>query len=194
MFRKFLTFVFIISIVTQWKISWGENYNFRHTRWGMTEEEVMATEKNGSTAIEKNKNMIKYKIQILDKNFVLIYLFVQNKLIGSLYKLDEKYLNSEHFIQTYIELKEELMMKYGQPNRETTNWLNDTYRNARNKWGLALSLGHFEYITLWETQNTTIECSLRAENYNVLCLVEYWSVEYSHLSKEINKEDKLDPF
>jgi hypothetical protein len=194
MFRKFLTFVFIISIVTQWKISWGENYNFRYTRWGMTEEEVMATEKNGPMAIEKNKNMIKYKIQILGKNFVLIYLFVQNKLIGSLYKLDEKYLNSEHFIQTYIELKKELMIKYGQPNRETTNWLNDTYRNARNKWGLALSLGHFEYITLWETQNTTIECSLRAENYNVLCLVEYWSVEYSHLSKEINKEDKLDPF
>jgi hypothetical protein len=159
----------------------------------MTAEEVIASEKK-MDPVEKNVNMIKYKTQVLGKNIELVYLFAQNKLIGAFYKLDENYLNSQHFIQTYDEFIEALIEKYGQPNKETTNWLIDTYRNVRNKWGLALSLGHLEYFVLWKTQSTTIECSLREENYNVLCLVEYWSIEYSHLLEEIRKEDKLDPF
>lgn len=193
MFRKLLLFVCIITLFMQWKLSWGENYDFRYTRWGMTAEEVIAAEKK-MDPVEKNVNMIKYKTQVLGKNIELVYLFAQDKLIGAFYKLDENYLNSQHFIQTYDEFIEALIEKYGQPNKETTNWLIDTYRNMRSKWGLALSLGHLEYFVLWKTQSTTIECSLREENYNVLCLVEYWSIEYSHLLEEIRKEDKLDPF
>jgi hypothetical protein len=49
-----------------------------------------------------------------------------------------------------------------------------------------------EYASLWKTQNTAIECSLSEVNYYVLCLVEYWNTEYSRLSKEIKKGDKLD--
>jgi len=193
MFRKLLWFVCLISLGMQCKLSWGENYNFRYTRWGMTEEEVIASEIK-TDPIEKDENSIKYKTQILGKNIELVYLFAQNKLIGSLYKLDENYLNSQHFMQTYFEFKDALMQKYGQPNKETMNWINDTYRNVRNKWGLALSLGHLEYFAFWKTQSTTIECSLRADNFNVLCLVEYWSIEYSHLLEQIKKADKLDPF
>ena len=193
MFKKLLWLVCLISLCMQSKLSWGENYNFRYTRWGMTEEEVIASEIK-TDPIEQIENSITYKTQILGKNVELVYLFTQNKLIGSLYKLDENYLNSQHFIQTYFEFKDALMQKYGLPNKETTNWLNDTYKNVRNKWGLALSLGHLEYFVIWKTQSTTIECSLREENYNVLCLVEYWSIEYSHLLEEIRKEDKLDPF
>jgi len=87
-----------------------------------------------------------------------------------------------------------LTKKYGAPSREITNWLNDTYRNNPKKWGLALSLGHTEYATFWKTQNTTVECSLREENFNILCIVEYLSIEYSHLLEEVGKEDKIDLF
>jgi len=186
----------------QWELGWGENYDFRYTRWGMTKEQVMASEEK-MDPIEKNENMITYKTQIIGKNVVLYYLFAENKLIGALYRLDENYLNSQHFIQTFFEIKDALMKKYGQPSTEVTNWLNDTYRNVRKKWGLALSLGHVEYASLWKTENSTIECSLREEDYNVLCLVGYWNIEYSRLSEEIEKLDKsegikkevkLDPF
>ena len=74
------------------------------------------------------------------------------------------------------------------------NWLNDTYKNELKKWGLALSLGHTEYAASWNTQSTTIKCSLREENYYVLCSVEYRSTDYSDLFEEFNKEVKLDPF
>jgi hypothetical protein len=202
MFRKLLLIVFAMSLLMQSRLVWGDNYDFRHTRWGMTQEEVIGSE-DKMDPVEKTENTIKYKAQILGKNVELLYLFAQNKLIGSSYKLDDNYLNSYHFIGTYNKFKQALIRKYGQPDKDTTNWLNDTYKSDYNKWGLALSLGHTEYAASWNTQNTTIECSLKEENYYVLCLVKYWGTEYSHLSnvfkkddkpEEIKKVDTLDPF
>ena len=99
MFRKLMAIVFIIALFGQAKLSWSENYNFRYTKWGMTADEVIASESK-LDPIEKSENLIKYKTQILGKHVELIYLFAQNKLIGSSYKLDDNYLNSQHFINT----------------------------------------------------------------------------------------------
>jgi hypothetical protein len=159
----------------------------------MTQDEVIGSEVK-MDPVEKTKQLLKFKTQILGKNVELLYLFAQNKLIGSSYKLDDNYLNSQHFIGTYNTFKQALMSKYGRPSEETTNWLNDTYKDDRNKWGLALSLGHTEYNALWKTLNTTIECRLREENYYILCSVEYKSTDYLHLFEEINKEDTIEPF
>jgi predicted porin len=193
MFIKLLTLVFAIGLLTQSELSWGENYDFRLTKWGMTQNDVISAEKK-MDPVERTENMITYKTQISNKNVVLNYLFAQDKLIGALYKLDDNYLNSDHFMQTYLQFKQVVTKKYGPPSREITNWLNDTYRNNRKKWGLALSLGHTEYATIWKTPDTTIECSLREDNLNVQCLMEYWSIEYSHLLEEVKKEGKIDLF
>ncbi len=191
--RKLLIIFFVISLIAPWKLCWGENFDFRHTRWGMTQSDVISSEEK-MDPVERTENMITYKTQISNKNVLLNYLFAQDTLVGAFYKLDDNYLNSDHFIQTYLQFKQVLTKKYGPPSEEFTNWLNDTYRNNRNKWGLALSLGHTEYAAFWKTQNTTIECSLREEDYNVLCIVEYWSIGYSHLLEEGKKEDKIDLF
>ena len=193
MLKKLLLLSFMLSLLMQSQFLWGENYNFRYTSWGMSQEAVIDSEEK-IDPVEKTDNLIKYKTQILGKNVELIYLFAQNKLIGSSYRLDENYIVSQRFIRTYKRFKQALMEKYGQPEKETTSWLNDTYKNDRNKWGLALSLGHIVYAALWNTPNATIECSLRGEDFYILCLVEYKSKDFSHLFDEINKEDKLDPF
>ena len=193
MFMKFLTFVFAMGLLSQAGLSWGENYDFRLLRWGMIQKDVIAAEEK-MEPVERSENMITYKAQILNRNVLLHYLFVQDKLVGAIYKLDDNYLSSSHFIKTYNQFKQEVAKKYGQPSRSITNWLNDTYKNNRKKWGLALSLGHTEYVTLWKTQNTNIECSLREQNFNVLCLLEYWSIEHSHLLKEDKKEVKINLF
>ena len=183
---------FIITLSVQAKLSWGENYTFRFTSWGMTSEEVIASESK-LDPIEKSENFIKYKTQILGKNVELVYLFAQNKLIGSSYKLDDNYINSRHFITTYQKFKVALAQKYGPSIKEEITWLNDAYRNVSNKRGLALSLGHVEYSAFWETADTTIACSLKEDNLYVNCSVEYSSKELSALQQEIKKEDKMDP-
>ena len=192
MFKKYLILFFLVSMVVQVKLGWGDTYSFRHTNWGMTPEEVIASET--MTPIEKDEKIIKYKTQVLDKKVELIYLFAQNKLIGASYKLDENYLNSDRFIQTYARFKEELIKKYGSPTKEITNWKNDAFKSDRSKWGIALSLGYLEYITFWETPATTVSCGLKENNYYVLCSVEYWSLEFSNLLDKNGNEDKPDPF
>ena len=193
MLKKIFVLLFIVGMVTQVKLSWGDTYNFRHTSWGMTPEEVIASET--MAPIEKDEKMIKYNTQILNKNVELLYLFAQNKLIGASYKLDENYLNSERFIKAYTRFKGELIKKYGQPNKEITQWKNDAFKSDRSKWGIALSLGYLEYFTFWETPGTTVSCGLKEDNYYVLCSVEYWSMEFSNLlDKKNTNGDKPNPF
>jgi hypothetical protein len=100
MFRILFLLVSILCIITHWSSSWGENYDFRFTSWGMTQEEVIASEEK-MDLVEKTDNMIKYKTQILGKNFELHYLFAEDKLIGSVYKLDDNYLTSNNFLGTH---------------------------------------------------------------------------------------------
>ena len=193
MAKKLLTLVFAMGLLSQTGLGWSEDYDFRLTRWSMTQNDVVSAEEK-MDPVERSENMITYKTQILNRNVLLHYLFVQDKLVGAIYKLDDNYLNSYHFIKAYDQFKQKVTEKYGPPSKKTTNWLNTTYKNNRKKWGLALSLGHTEYVTNWKTQNTTIECSLREENYNVICLLEYWSVVHSHLLKVAEKEVKIDIF
>jgi len=192
MYRKLLAIAFIITLSVQAKLSWGENYTFRFTRWGMTSEEVISSETR-LEPIEKNDSFIKYKTQILGKNVELVYLFAQNKLIGSSYKLEDNFINPQHFITTYQKFKVALAQKYGSVKKEEIIWLNDAYRNVSHKRGLALSLGHIRYLAFWETPETTIACSLKEENLYVNCSVEYYSKELMALQREIKKKDKMDP-
>ena len=192
MFKKLLVLFFLMSMIAPVKMSWGDTYNFRYTNWGMTPEEVIASET--MAPVEKNEKLIKYKTRILDKKVELLYLFAENKLIGASYRLDENYINSERFIKIYNRFKEELVKKYGSPNKEITHWKNEAFKSDRSKWGMALSLGYLEYFTYWEAPGTTVSCGLKEENYYVLCSVDYWSMELSNLLDKNKKEDKPNPF
>jgi hypothetical protein len=192
MLKKYLALLFLISLIAQANLSWGDTYNFRYTKWGMTPEEVIASET--MTPIEKDEKKIKYKTRILNKNVDLLYLFAQNKLIGASYKLDENYINSERFIKTYDRFKEELIKKYGTPKKDITHWKNDKFKSNRSKWGMALSFGYLEYFTYWEAPGTTVSCGLKEQNYYVLCSIDYWSMELSNLWDKNENKDKPNPF
>ena len=193
MLRKLLLPVFMLILLTQSNIGWTEEFNFRHTRWGMSQADVISSE-GKLVPVEKTENLIRYKTRVLSRNVELIYFFAMDKLIGSTYKLDDNFLNSQHFLSTYRNFKQQLTRKYGQPDTETTIWLDDTYRVNPRKWGLALSLGHTKYAAVWHTNDSTIESSLTEDNNYVMCLVEYKSTEYLDLFAELSKENIVDPF
>ena len=191
--NKLLIFIIAVGLLVPLQHSWGEDYDFRLTKWGMTQNDVIAVEEK-MDPVERNETLLVYKTKISNKNVLLQYLFIQDKLVGAIYRLDENYLNSDHFIQTYQHFKQKLANKYGSPSRDSTKWFNDTFKNNRKKWGLALSLGHTEYMALWQTPKTTIECSLKEKNLNILCLLEYWSTEHSQLMDQVKKEEKIEVF
>ena len=193
MLKKLIFVVFIVSLVSQANLGRSEDYTFRKAKWGMAPKEVTASE-SGVDPVSIDESTITYKTQILGKNVELMYLFYQNKLTGATYRLDDNYLNSNHFLSTYNKFKAALTQKYGPPQDETITWTNDTLRNVSLKRGLALSLGHTEYYSSWETPQTTINMTLKEDNYHVHCRIEYWSKELFYLAGETRKEDILDPF
>ena len=189
MLKKHCILVILFYLSAPWGLCWGEDFNLRYTRWGMSQEEVINAEEK-MDPVEVTENTILYKTRLMKNNVELQYVFVDNKLIGATYRLVDNYLNSNHFKNTYDKFKTALIRKYGQPAEDITNWINSSLRNDRKKWALALSLGHVEYASLWSTNSTEINSSLREENHYVLCLIEYLSTEYSDLHKEIVKEEK----
>ncbi len=193
MTKKLIFVVFVVSLVTQAKLSQSEDHTFRNAKWGMSAKEVTASE-SGVDPASIDENTIRYKTQILGKNVELMYLFYQNKLTGATYRLEDNYLNSNHFLNTYNKFKAALTQKYGPPQDEAITWTNDTLRNVSLKRGLALSLGHTEYYSSWETPQTTINMSLKEDNYHVQCRIDYWSKELAYLAEETRKDDILDPF
>ena len=198
MFRKLFFLICIVGLLTPFRMGWCEDSSFRNTKWGMSKQEVTASEIK-IDPVEISANTIRYKTQILGKNVELIYLFSQNQLAKAAYKLDDNYLNSGHFLNTYRKFKAALTQKYGPPTKDSTHWLNDTFKNVSHKKGLALSLGHTEYFASWETAVSKISIRLKEENYYILCLIEYWSKAHPYLAGEIEeadfkKEDIIDPF
>jgi len=198
MYKKLIFAICIAGLLAPLSVSWGENDSFRNSKWGMTQEEVTALEVK-MDPVEVNKNTIRYKTQILGKNVELIYLFSQDKLAGAAYKLDDNYLNSNHFLNTYQQFTAALTQKYGPPGEEKINWLNDQFKNVNQKRGLALSLGHTEYFASWETASSIIRSILKEKNHDVLCLIEYRDKGYPNVPIVANadgfeKEDVIDPF
>lgn len=192
MHRKIFLISLVIAVSAQFNLTYGQDFNFRNTRWGMSQEQVMAAEK--MDPIEKSENHIKYKTTILDRNVHLLYLFVDDKLIGASYTLDEIYLNSAKYRQTYNTFKRALIDKFDEPNSDITTWINDTYKNDPSKWGLAVGLGHVEYSATWNTQDSAIRCSLTGENHNILCKIKFSAVEYKDLEKMLNQKKETDIF
>ena len=189
MLKKRCMLIILFCLSAPLGLCWGEDFNLRYTRWGMTKEEVITAEEK-MDPVEVTENKILYKTRLMRDNVELQYVFVDNKLIGATYKLADNYLNSNRFKSTYTKFKTALIKKYGRPAEDSTDWLNSTYINDRKKWGLAISLGHVEYASSWTTNSTNINCSLREENHYVLCLIEYWSTEHSGLQKEMIKDEK----
>jgi hypothetical protein len=189
----FVCLIMLILIAFN-SLGWAQGFNFRHTRWGMTQEEVLASE--DIDPIEKQEKRVLYDTKILNKSVNLIYLFVNNTLVGASYKLTENYLVSTKFIKTYNAFKTELIKKYGKPRKDMVIWINDRYKGDNSKWGLALSLGHLEYVSVWATPASNIKCSMRGENYNILCLIEYSSIEHFNLLNkgQSKQKKKVDPF
>ena len=192
MYLKSIATNLVLFLVAGGGICWGADFDFRHARWGMTRAEVLATE--DLKPVEQNTDKLRYTIEILERNVDLYFTFADDKLVGAFYKLKDNYLNSNHFIRAYNQFKAALEKKYGPPKDEKTVWSNNFYKNASVKRGLALSLGHVKYYSLWETGNSTIKCRLQQTNYDILCLVEYDSKEYANLSKMETVKEGLDPF
>lgn len=166
-------------------------YDFRQTNWGMSKEEVKATE--DKKPFSEDATSLFYKeMEIIGRSFFCHYSFMQNKLYESSYSigttLGEVHSNKNDYIDDYENLKELFTKKYGKPKREEVIWKNDLFKNKKQDWGTAISIGHLGYVATWETPTTEIGMVLAGNNYEIFLSVGYKSKELKEWADKIKEE------
>ncbi len=164
-----------------------EDYDFRNTRWGMTKEEVLASEQ--AEPVVHTDNQIGYFTQILDKNIYVAFVFEEDRLFSSLYALRDMRDNLEDSFRDFEDLKKILTMKYGEPNAGQGDvWADPSFGNESElkeildepvQYELALKEGRILHAALWKTQNTWIKVTLSKIMEGQVCgvTIEYQKIE-----------------
>ena len=85
------------------------------------------------------------------------------------------------YINDYNKLKEILTRKYGSPIKSDSRWFNDLYKNSPQHYGLAVSMGHLDFKSDWETDRTLIFLFLSGDNLEFYTGVVYTSKLHKEL-------------
>jgi hypothetical protein len=108
-------------------------YDFRKTNWGMSKEQVRATE-DKKPDFEDDK-WLGYEVKINGKDFGCLYCFLEDKVYRGEYFSEGEYTNKNLYIDDYEELKEILTKKYDKPKTDRPGlWKNDLYKDDKSHW------------------------------------------------------------
>lgn len=168
------------------------DYDFRKTKWGMSKQQVLATET--LELVSEREGSLTYMSAILHKKVLIGYSFVKNKLFRGTYLLREPHSNKNDFIEDYDDFKQMLTKKYGKPKKDNIVWRNNLFKNDFSQWGTAIGVGHLVYASEWETDSTKILCLLSGDNFKISLGVGYESKELKLLKKKQKEKRALDLF
>ena len=166
--------------------------NFRSTRWGMNKAQVVRIE--GSPEQHENSggmDIIQYPQKILNMDCMIGYVFAYNKLAKAKYSFLANYEDKNQYIHSYEKIRNVLIQNYGEPREEKAVWQDKRYHNDRTKWGLALSLGHLEFHSLWKDSETEIQLRAYGGRNRVFLVVLYSGIEYMDMAKKVRAQSHL---
>jgi hypothetical protein len=176
-------FIFSISLTILAK---EQVYDFRKTNWGMSKEQVKATE-DKKPDFEADDRLF-YNLKINGDDYICVYRFLEDKLYSGSYRFTVKHVNKNRYIDDYKELKEILTKKYGKLISDEIKWKNDLYKDNKSEWGMAISVGDLEYWTYWETSTTEICLLLTGDNYKITLDIHYYSKKLKEWANKIKEE------
>jgi|AntAceMinimDraft_17_1070374.scaffolds.fasta_scaffold26500_2 hypothetical protein len=179
-----LLVIFSFSLTTLAK---EQVFDFRKTNWGMSVKQVKAIE-DAKLGPAGDSELGYSGIKIDGKDFICVYFFLEDKLYRSAYGLLGEHSNDNLYIDDYENLKEALTKKYGKPRFDKVTWRNDLFKDSRQDWGTAISMGHLEYFSSWETSTTDINLGLNGDNYEISLNFGYYSRELKEWADKIIEE------
>jgi len=160
--------------------------DFRGSNWGDTKASVIALK--GKPAKNTRGEAI-YLAKIAGLEALSVYKFTNDKLYTAYYGIDQEHSNKNTYIADYHKIKRLLTKKYGVPKNTESTWGNPLYKSDPSNWGLAVSIGHLEFHSYWETPRTLIHLFLKGDNYKIGHLLIYKS---KSLAKEANQAKSND--
>jgi hypothetical protein len=170
--------------------------DFRNTKWGMTQEEVITAEKIEKKDISsQTKNLLGINTTVSSYPSLVYYIFAYNRLVRAVYAFQIEHTNKTEYIDIdYKNVKEMITNKYGIPKSDDKLWKNNLYKDDPTNWGLAVSMGHLTFSTLWANEKTNVVEFLSGDNFDIKFGVGYSSIEYSGLEKKEKTEASKNNF
>lgn len=173
-------------------------YDFRETTWGMSRNEVVASE--GEDPLKEGDNIeglhyIVYTTTLLGGTIThevfIIYYFIEDQLFGGRYNILTKHSNNNDYLVDFDALKNIITKKYGTPEEETV-WKDDSNKDDKDRWGMAVKTGDLEKYAAWETPTTEITLQLKGDNYKINFAIRYGAKDETLKQAVENQQNKAE--
>lgn len=163
----------------------GFTEDFRHMDFGMSLEEVMSVETQD--LIIQESNQLVYHANVLEKDSLLIYYFIDGVCYGAGYLFLRKYEDPQHYIDDYDEAKEYLIILYNEPEEDNMIWYTDLFQENPEFYGLAVKSDWLAYQTKWNHEDISILMTLKGDGDRVFHSIYY---EDDTLSGQVDESYK----
>jgi hypothetical protein len=164
---------------------------FEEMQWGVSKKQVLESEgKPLNQDKVKGLDIMKYEQKVINMDCAIEYIFAANKLRKTKFSFMNTYLDKNDYLEDYQKIKEALIQKFGKPLEERMNWRDPTYKDDFSAWGEAISLGHLELSSRWETSYTEIQASLRGNNDDIALVVEYTGLQLKELANKRGQQEE----
>ena len=158
-----------------WSYESGKRPDFRGAYWGDSRETVLAIEDDGP--VRDNDTLLGFEDKIAGMDVLAVYVFEDNSLSNAFYSFEEKYVNSDKYIDAYQKFKGIFVEEYGAPYSDDVISDNEEFKNNPKFWGLALTVGEIQLSAQWKLNNTDIMIMLHQDDDEVVLGVFYFDKE-----------------
>lgn len=163
---------------------------FRKARFGDSFQKIRSLEQKENLS-DRNDFYI-FEDYLLGSKCNVTYLFGYGKFLQGSYDLLNEYSNKNDYIELYNTLKGSLSSKYGVPNNSNVVWIDKLFKDNRDDYGIAISLGHLKYTTEWHTSDCRIEMELSGNNGEISLSITYRDLELFFLLHKYMVKGEID--
>jgi hypothetical protein len=168
--------------------------DFRKATWGMTQEQVKATEPAppADVTVSNGEAVLRYEAPASSElPGRLLYIFQDNKLVRAKYISNATHEDPNGFIADFAAAEPALSEKYGKASTDRAIWENDLFQQERLPYleqdrahasdilpsdrftGLSVSLGYLKMYTERTDARTRVIHSLTGADNHILHQIEY---------------------
>lgn len=169
-----------------------DSHDFRQARWGMSQEEVKASEKTSPT--DERPEVITYLDDFEGMQALIGYVFEDGKLVNGGYVFMEPQEELTNYIRDYKNLKKSLVGEYGKPYLDKAVWgIGEVPEQDPEKIAEAVCSGRLRYVTMWETDATLIKLTLDRRKNRCQVALMYESIEKMKVRQTDKSKEPTEP-
>jgi hypothetical protein len=194
--RTAFVIAFIVVLAGATQAFAEESFDFRSTRWGMSQAQVRASESGKPFQEFENAAGFIYDKTVAEMKCSIAYVFVENMLVRARYTFHEEHSNLDQYIVDREKLHNILSNKYGGSDYDETTYIanKDYYFRNQDKIGRGFATGDINRRSLWQTERTDINLYLSGDNYRNELFVEYRSRLHAGFEQAVKKKAVISEF